>query len=111
MSEMKIPKEPLSTTPKIPESHDKEAALPPKAYRLDSIEAFSGSGQALLSTQSASEAPALPQPEVYPDSMLAYFKAISGAKLAMKQQFSANDQMDLAVRRQSSLAAAGQSRR
>ena len=105
MSEMKIPKEPLSTTPKIPESHDKEAALPPKAYRLDSLEAFSGSGQALLSTQSASEAPALPQPEVNPVSILGYFKAISGAELAFKQQLSANDQMDLAFRRRGSMSA------
>lgn len=106
MSEMKIPKEPLSTPPKmIPAANDKEAAPVPQAYRLDSIEAFSDSGQTSLSTRATSEAPALPQPEADPVSMLAYFKAISGAELAFRQQLSANDQMDLALRRRSSMSA------
>lgn len=107
MSEMKIPRDSLSIAPKTtPSESSKETTTPPSAYQLDSLEAYTT--QANLSTQQQSYAPKLTQPEVYPDSMLAYFSAISGARLALKQQLAASDQMDLTLRLKSCLATTSQ---
>ena len=108
MSEMNISKDSLSITPKpVSDREAKEPTTPPPAYKLDSMET-AAAGPTHLAARPLSEAPKLEQPEVYDDSMLAYFKALSGATLAFKQQLTASDQMDQSLRRLRSLSSANQ---
>ncbi len=111
MSEMKIPEDSSSIdktyqspTPPSNEQPEKTSFTAPVK---DSLEAFTLTD--LPSIQQQSDAPQLQTPTTRSDSMLAYFRTINAATLALRHQLQASDLVDQSSRRHASQAAAAQS--
>lgn len=104
MSDLKITRDSVSPAPK----HGPEG-MPKKGSEgsIDSISSYIADSEG-LSIRRKSTAPELVIPEVYHDSMLDYFSALSGATLALKQQLAASDNVDFKNRRERILSSVSQ---
>lgn len=109
MSEMKIPKDPLSVDPTFTPPSTSKSEISTESGSIpvkDSMETFSAND--LPTAQKMSDIPQLQVPETRSDSLSAYFKAINAAILTFRQQLQASELVDLTNRVHSSQAAAAQ---
>ena len=105
MSDLKIPKDTISTTPQPgPEKIPAKGSAP--SSPVDSLAAYSADTQGIQLTKRKSDAPELSPPAI---SLEDYYEAMSSATRGFKEQLAASGQVDIKVRRQRSLSAVNQS--